>query len=78
MASIGWADLQTGRRHAGHARGEAPVERRHVPMWVLWTVIGVIAACILLLLFRAIRFGRFRIALHLPAAAGHSFTIASS
>ncbi len=46
-----------------------------VPMWVLWTVIGIIAACILLLMFRSIRFGRFRIALISMLLLGVSFTV---
>ncbi|MFN0076022.1 MAG: spermidine synthase [Prosthecobacter sp.] len=45
-----------------------------VPMWVLWTIIGVIAACILLLMFRTIRFGRFRIAFISMVLLGASFT----
>lgn len=34
-----------------------------VPTWALWLIIGVIAACIVLLVFRAVRRGSFRVAL---------------
>ena len=46
-----------------------------VPMWAFWMVIGVIAACILLLMFRSIRFGRFRVALISMLLLGISFTL---
>lgn len=46
-----------------------------VPMWMVWTIIGVIVACIALLIIRAIRYGRFRIALISTLLLGISFTL---
>lgn len=34
-----------------------------IPIWTLWIIAGVITACVLLLVFRAVRYGRFRPAL---------------
>lgn len=47
-----------------------------VPMWVLWSILGVIAACILLLIIRAVRRGGFRVGLITLLLLGVQFTCA--
>jgi len=47
-----------------------------VPQWTLWAVLGVIAACILLLIVRAVRRGGFRIGLITLLLLGVQFTCA--